>query len=323
MKQNSCIVVTGANGLAGSAVVEHFHKRDFTNIVELTRQECNLMSPDETRRFFTDAKPEFVFHAAALVYGLQGNMDNQAKSIYENTLINTNVVHASAMVGVKKIIAMGSNCVYPTPPVLPYREEAIFDGRPDPGEAAYGHAKRHMLAMLEAYHDSHGTDYAYLVSGNLYGPRDTFDPVNGHVMPSLIHKFYEAAQTGGEVSIWGDGATKRDFLYSGDLADVVSFMMGNLFTGAINIGSGETTSIKRLAGMLGDLSGVPPERVRFDPSKPKGRPTCYADLSKLDGLGWTAPTPLYRGLEQTYDWYCADREPVWPKERHAKAHPVR
>lgn len=324
MKQDSCIVVTGANGLAGSAVVEHFHKREFTRVVEHTRQECDLLDPDQTDIFFRRVRPDYVFHAAALVYGLQGNMDNQAKSIFENTLINTNVVHAAHRSGVRKIIAMGSNCVYPTPPVLPYREETIFDGRPDPGEAAYGHAKRHLLAMLEAYRDSYGMDYTYLVSGNLYGPRDTFDPVNGHVMPSLVHKFYEAAQTGGDVAIWGDGATKRDFLYSGDLADVVSFMMGNNFTGAINIGSGETTSILHVADILGDLSGVPSPRVHFDPSKPKGRPTCYADLSKLDALGWHAPTPLYKGLEQTYNWYAADREPVWPKElRDAEAHPVR
>lgn len=308
MKQNSCIIVTGAAGLAGSAVVNNFRDRGFTCVVPITRDDCDLMSPDQTDIFFRRVKPEYVFHAAALVYGLQGNIDNQGKSIYENTLINTNVVHASHRSGVKKIVAMGSNCVYPVPPVLPYSEDGIFDGRPDPGEASYGHAKRHMLAMLEAYHDSYAMDYTYLVSGNLYGPRDTFDPVNGHVLPSLIHKFYEASvDLITPVSIWGDGRTRRDFLYSGDLADVASFMMGNKFTGAINIGSGETVSIKRVAGMLSDISGVGFNRVFFDETKPKGRPECYADLSRLDDLGWKPHHSLAAGLEKTYQWYRNER----------------
>lgn len=311
MKQDSRILVTGSQGLAGSAVVKHFTDQGFSHIFAAMREDADLLNPDETLRLFKNVKPEFVFHAAALVYGLQGNIDNQGRSIYENTLINTNVIHAANWVGVQKIIAMGSNCVYPTPPILPYREETIFDGRPDPGEAAYGHAKRHMLAMLEAYRDSYAMDYTYLVSGNLYGPRDTFDPVNGHVMPSLVHKFYEASLTGGDVVIWGDGETRRDFLYSGDLADVVSFMLGNKFTGAINIGSGETVSIKRVAEMLSTISGVGLDRVVYDASKPKGRPECFADLSKLrNDLGWGAPTHIFSGLQQTYEWYRHERNPV-------------
>ncbi len=309
MKQNSCIAVTGANGLAGSAVMEHFRKRQFTCVVPLTREDCDLANPAETMETFDRIKPEYVFHAAALVYGLQGNIDNQGRSIFENTLINTNVIHASRLVGVKKIVAMGSNCAYPAPPVLPYREETIFDGRPDPGEAAYGHAKRHMLAMLEAYHDSYGMDYTYLVSGNLYGPRDTFDPVNGHVLPSLIHKFYEASlDDESPVNIWGDGATTRDFLFSEDLADVVSFMLGNKFTGAINIGSGQTASIEYVCKRLCSISGVVYDRVQYDTTKPKGRPNCFADLSKLRALGWSAPTFLGDGLKKTYDWYAQSRK---------------
>lgn len=308
MKQDSVIAVTGANGLAGSAVVEHLKTRGFTNVASVVREDVDLMSPDETIRTFRGIKPEYVFHAAALVYGLQGNIDNQGKSIFENTMINTNVVHASKLCGVKKIVAMGSNCTYPDPPLLPYREETIFDGRPDAGEAAYGHAKRHMLAMLEAYHDSYGMDYTYLVSGNLYGPRDTFDPVNGHVLPSLIHKFYEAAVGNtASVNIWGDGSAERDFLYSDDLADAVSFMMGNSFTGAINIGSGDTRSIEYTAKRLSSISGVDYSRVVYDPTKPKGRPTCYSDLSKLRSLGWRAKTSFGFGLLATYEWYAASR----------------
>lgn len=309
MRHDSRILITGAAGLAGSAVVKYFQKHGFENVIPCTRDVVDLTDTGETIRMFYRLEPEYVFHAAALVYGLQGNIDNQGKSIFYNTLINTNVVHASKLAGVSKIVAMGSNCTYPSPPVLPYREDNIFDGRPDPGEAAYGHAKRHLLAMLEAYHDSYGMDYAYLVSGNLYGPRDTFDPVNGHVLPSLVHKFYEASLNEMDlVRLWGNGSTTRDFLYSEDLADLVSFMMGNSFTGAINTGSGQSVSIDYVAKRLSSISGVDFSRVIYDASKPTGRPECYADLSKLRTLGWHAPTRFADGLEATYKWYAQSRE---------------
>lgn len=307
MKQNSCIVVTGANGLAGSAVIEHLRKYQFTCVVPCTRKDADLTIPGDTYSFFHQVKPEYVFHAAATVYGLQGNMDNQGKSIFENTMINTNVVDACSQCGsVNKIVVMGTNAVYPWPPVLPYTEETIFDGRPHAGEAAYGHAKRHMLAMLEAYSESFGLDYAYLVSGNLFGLRDTFDPINGHVMPSLIHKFREAARNEDEVvSIWGDGSAQRDFLFSEDLAAIVTCMLGNKVTGALNIGSGQTVSIEYAAKRLCSISGVGYDRVHYDLTKPTGRPTCYADLSKLRNLGWGPQYTFAEGLEKTYNWYAA------------------
>lgn len=310
MRHDSRILITGAGGLAGSAVVKHFQDRGFEHVIPFTRDTVDLTNTDETMKAFYRNEPEYVFHAAALVYGLQGNIDNQGKSIFFNTLINTNVVHASKIAGVKKIVAMGSNCTYPSPPVLPYREDNIFDGRPDPGEAAYGHAKRHLLAMLEAYHDSYGMDYAYLVSGNLYGPRDTFDPINGHVLPSLVHKFYEASRNEMDlVRLWGNGSTTRDFLYSEDLADLVSFAMGHPdFKGAVNTGSGQSVSIDYVAKRLSSISGVDFSRVIYDNSKPTGRPTCYADLSKLRALGWNAPTRFADGLEATYKWYAQSRE---------------
>lgn len=304
MKQNSCIAVTGANGLAGSAMVEYLRKRDFTCVIPITRDNVDLRYHGETQKFFGRIEPEYVFHAAATVYGLQGNMDNQYKSILDNTLINLNVIDAARMYGTKKIVVMGTNAIYPWPAVLPYREEAIFDGRPHGGEAGYGHSKRHMLAMLEAS----GMDYTYLVSGNLFGPRDTFDPINGHVLPSLIHKFYEASVNELRlVPIWGDGSAERDFLYSEDLADVATFMMGNLFNGPINIGSGQTVSLNYVAKRLSSISGVDFSRVIYDLDKPTGRPTCYADLSKLRVLGWQAPTRFADGLKATYDWYARSR----------------
>src|ERR1035437_8190647 len=226
MKRNSPILVTGANGLAGSAVVEHLRANLFTCVIPITREDEDLRDHEAVGLMFQCIKPEHVFHAAATVYGIGGNMAFQAKSILENTLINTAVIDAAHTCGsVKKITVMGTNAIYPWPTPLPYSETTIFDGRPHGGEAGYGHAKRHMLAMLEAYHESYGLEYCYVVSGNLYGPRDRFNIETGHVLPSLIKKFSDAKATGGTVSIWGDGSPTRDFLYIKDLARIVQLLM--------------------------------------------------------------------------------------------------
>lgn len=310
MKRNEAILVTGANGLAGSAVVEHLHDNGFTCVMGLTRADVDLRNHAAVAKMFKMIKPAHIFHAAATVYGLGGNLAFQSKSILDNTLINTAVIDAAHTCGsVKKITVMGTNAVYPWPPQLPYREETIFDGRPHEGEAAYGHAKRHMLAMLEAYQQSYGLEYTYLVSGNLYGPRDKFDPINGHVLPSLIRKFYDALVSGGPVVLWGDGMSTRDFLYSKDLARIVQMLMSeDIKPGAINIGSGNTISIGGVANILSTISGVPWERVRFDASKPNGRPDCYADLSRLGALGFTPNYGIHQGLQETWDWFERNRE---------------
>jgi GDP-L-fucose synthase len=308
MKRKSTIIVTGANGLAGSAVVEHLRNEMFTNVVEFTRDGVDLMDAGRVYALFDQIRPEFVFHAAATVYGLGGNMANQGKSIFTNTVINTNVIDASRLVGVKKITVMGTNAIYPWPPKLPYSEGDIFDGRPHSGEAGYGHAKRHMLAMLEAYRESYGLEYSYIVSGNLYGPRDKFDPITGHVLPSLIAKFYDAAVSGGKVSVWGNGSATRDFLYVKDLARVVKLLMSeDITSSAINIGSGHSVSIKTIVEMLCVISGVSADRVCFDPLKPNGRPECHSDLSRIRDLGFTPNYDLATGLRETWDWFVDDR----------------
>jgi GDP-L-fucose synthase len=304
IKRNSCIVVTGAAGLAGSAIVEHLRKEMFTCVVSLTRDDVDLRDYEEVHKKFALIQPDYVFHAAATVYGLGGNMRNQAKSFLENTQINTNVVDACYRVGVKKTIVMGTNAIYPDPAVLPYREGNIFNGRPHSGERGYGNAKRHMLAMLEAYESSYGMKYTYLVSGNLYGPNDRFDPENGHVLPSMIWKFYQAKKYDGEVRLWGDGSSERDFLYSDDLARIVRLMFDSPIVGAINTGNGNVYSIAEIAGALCKISGVGPERVHFDTTKPSGRKRCYSDLYRLDGTGFKPLWSIERGLQATWDWYC-------------------
>jgi GDP-L-fucose synthase len=305
MKRNDCIVVTGANGLAGSAVVEHLRNGEFTSVIPLTRKDVDLRNHRAVCDLFQTIKPRYLFHSAACVYGLGGNMANQGKSILENTLINTAVVEAARSCGsVQKIIVMGTNAAYPWPTELPFKEENLFNGRPDDGEFAYGHAKRHMLAMLECYRQSYGTEYCYLVSGNLYGPRDTFDVNTGHVLPSLIAKFHTAKSTGGPVSIWGDGSATRDFLYVKDLARIVQLHLSDdIKSGAINIGSGQRVSIRHIVEMLSAISGVDEGRVQYDTTKPTGRPDCYSDLSRISALGFTPAYDIAQGLRETWDWF--------------------
>lgn len=309
MKKNDTIIVTGANGLAGSAVMEHLRKHMFTCVIGLTRDTVDLRSHDHVCEVFDRIKPDYVFHAAATVYGIAGNMKHQAKSFFDNTLINTAVIDAAYRFGAKKIVAMGTNAIYPYPANLPYREDDIFNGRPHAAESAYGHAKRGMLAMLEAYYTSYGFDYTYLVSGNLFGPRDRFDPIDGHVLPSLIHKFYEASKSDGYVEIWGDGLARRDFLYSADLAEIVRLMLPeSVHTGAINIGSGKTHSIWEIAEMLCAITRVPFDRIRCNSDMPTGRLNCTSNLDRLAALGFEPEHTIGEGLRATWDWYKAHRE---------------
>jgi GDP-L-fucose synthase len=311
MKRNQPIIVTGANGLAGSAVVEHLRENQFTCVIPVTRNDCDLRNWGDTNGLFLRIKPHHVFHAAATVYGLGGNLEFQGKSLLENTQINTNVIDAARCCGsVRKITVMGTNAAYPWPTELPFKEENLYNGRPDASEFGYGHAKRHMLAMLEAYQMSYGLEYCYIVSGNLYGPRDRFNPKTGHVLPSLVAKFHVAKMTGGDVNVWGDGSSTRDFLYSKDLARVVQLLMSeDIKSGPINIGSGERISIRGIAENLSMISGVSMDRIRYDTSKPKGRPDCYADLSRLGALGFTPQYDIWTGLKETWEWFDAQTRP--------------
>lgn len=307
MQKSQPILVTGSKGLAGSAVVNHLRSEGYTSIMPLTRRDVDLRNHEEVARLFKMLRPRYVFHAAATVYGLGGNMKFQAQSILDNTLINTAVIDAAHTCGsVRKITVMGTNAAYPWPTELPFHEANIYNGRPDKGEFGYGHAKRHMLAMLEAYQMSYGMEYTYIVSGNLYGPRDRFNVEMGHVLPSLVKKFSRAKDDPGTVvSIWGDGSATRDFLYIEDLARIVHMLMSDedAMPQAINIGSGQRTSISELAVLLSEVSGVDLSRVKFDLSKPTGRPDCYADLSKLRALGFVPRYTMARGLAETWEWF--------------------
>lgn len=302
MNKNEKILVTGARGLVGSALVEHLKDQGYSNVIELGREDCDLIDPASTLQFFENARPDYVFHAAARVYGIMGNMKNKALSFYDNVMINTNVVDASQKIGVKKIAVMGTGAVYPYPsPGLPLKENMIFMGEPHPAENSYAHAKRAMLAMLAAYEESFGLKWAYVVSCNLFGPRDKFDTEFGHVVPSLIKKFYDAKQSGGKVVVWGDGSAQRDFMYVKDTARVALTIMENI-EGASNIGSGTVFRIRDIVETIADIAGMA-DRVVWDSEKPNGQDYRAYDLTKIKAAGFECNYSIRQGLEETWQWY--------------------
>jgi GDP-L-fucose synthase len=304
MDKNDRILITGAKGLVGSALVNELKVQGYTNIVECSRDECDLLDRDSVNYFFDNIRPNFVFHNAARVYGILGNMNNKALSFYDNCMINTNVVHASNMFGVKKITAMGTGAVYPYPsPGLPLKEDMIFMGLPHSAENSYAQAKRAMLAMLEAYNESYGLEWAYIVSCNLFGPRDKFDTVNGHVVPSLIKKFFDAKKNGDLVTVWGDGSSQRDFMYVSDTARVAIEIMNNL-SGPINIGSGRVYSIHEIVEMIADISEMQ-GRIVWDKTKPNGQDYRAYDLTFLNSINFKTKYSIYDGLKETWNWYMA------------------
>lgn len=304
MKKTDSILITGAYGLVGSALVEHLKEEGFTNIIPIGRKECDLTDMKSTIKIFEQSAPTYVFHAAARVYGIMGNMKNQALSFRDNIMINTNIVEASNLVDVKKITVMGTGAIYPYPsPSLPLKEDMIFQGRPHHAESAYAQAKRAMLAMLEAYKESYGLNWSYIVSCNLFGPRDKFDIEFGHVVPSLIAKFYEAKKNSGKVVVWGNGSAQRDFMYVKDTARVAHLIMEEI-TGPVNIGSGQIYSIKEIVDMLGEITGLS-DAIEWDASKPNGQDYRAYDLTKITNVGFKCSYTIRRGLQETWDWYCA------------------
>ena len=307
MNKSDKIIVTGAGGLVGSALVDRLRAEGYENVMPVQRSDCDLLDTPATFALFDRRRPDHVFHAAARVYGIMGSMKHQGASFYENCMINTNVVEASRRAGARKITVMGTGAVYPFPsPGLPLKEDMIFLGRPYPANAGYANAKLATLAMLEAYEESYGLKWAYIVSGNLFGPRDKFDVEFGHVVPSLIKKFYDAKKSGGTVQVWGDGSAQRDILYVKDAARVALAVMSSI-DGAVNMGSGHVYSIRDVVETLSELAGMS-GRIEWDHSKPNGQAYRAYDLSKIERLGLSPTYSLRDGLAETWKWYCAQHD---------------
>ena len=303
MQKDSRILITGGNGLVGYALKKLLQEQGYTQIFTPTSREYNLTNMEQTLKMFAELKPDYVFHNAARVYGIMGNMENKGLSYLDNVMINTNVVEASRIFNIKKIVAMGSGCVYPYPsPGLPLKEDMMWMGYPHDSEDSYAISKRAMYAQLCAYKKSYNTNFAFVISCNLYGPHDKFDENFGHVTPALISKFYRAYKNGDDIVVWGDGSAQRDFLFSYDAAQALINIMFNI-DGAVNIGSSSVIKIKDIVDNLADITGLHC-KVKWDSTKPNGQDYRAYDLTKLKSTGFEPKYDLYKGLKITWDWFC-------------------
>jgi GDP-L-fucose synthase len=303
------VVVTGTTGVVGEAIRRVVKEQKRPGFVMHTRADCDLMDFAATKNYFAAQKPDAVVHLAARVYGIQGNMDNKGVSFFENAMINSHVVEAARLAGVRRFVGMGTGAVYPEfKDNSPLVESQIWLGPPHGSEDSYAHAKRAMLAQLEAYKEQYGLDSAFVVSCNIYGPHDRFDPKHGHVVPSLVAKFDEAARIGQNVTVWGDGSAIRDFLYADDCASAVLTILDSKLTGAVNIGSGRHIAIRDVVEGLVKAYDFAPSRVIWDKTKPNGQAVRVYDLKKLMSTGFIARYSLEEGLKLTSDWYSQNRE---------------
>lgn len=292
-------IVTGGSGLLGGAIVEKLQAAG-RDVVSLSSADCDLRDYDATVRLFKDLKPSVVFHAAAKVHGLMGNREFPGEMFSDNVRINLNVIDACRAASVEKIVAVSTVATYSSDLPLPVKPESIWDGPPHTSEASYGHAKRAMLAHLESYSQQYGVKFAYALMTNIYGPRDRFDTQYGHVIPSLIAKFFAASQSGESVKIWGSGRAERDFIYSEDAAAAL-LALADGFEGAVNVATGVIASIKEVVDEMQQISGV--DQIEWDLTKPDGQLLRRYDIQPLQNLGFKPAFSLSTGLAKTYDWY--------------------
>jgi GDP-L-fucose synthase len=300
--RGAAVLITGGTGLVGRALTSILSDRGFSNIISAGSKDCDLRDGQAVKNLFAKVKPQYVFHLAARVYGIGGNNKYKADILYDNVMINTNVLEYARKNGVKKIVAMGSGCVYPElKGQQELYEDQIWIGPPHPSEDSYAHSKRLMLAQLQAMKEQDGISSAFAISGNLYGPHDNFDKNDGHVTPSLIAKFYEASQSGQSVKVWGSGVAIRDFTYCEDAATALYEIMLKV-EGPVNLGSGYRHSIGDIVAALQTICGES-VKVEWDSSKPDGQLVRYYNLDRLKETGFTANVPLADGVKKTYEWY--------------------
>jgi len=309
MKKESRIYVAGHSGLVGSAITRRLGSENYTNILRKTKEELNLLHTEETDRFFEKEKPEYVFLAAAKVGGIHANSTLGAEFIYENLQVQNNVIHSSYLHGVKKLLFLGSSCIYPRECPQPIREEYLLSGYLEKTNEPYAIAKIAGIKMCEAYNKQYGTEFISVMPTNLYGPNDNFNFASSHVLPALIHKFHEAKVSHNRnVSVWGTGTPRREFLHVDDLAEACVFLMNTYSENEIiNIGTGEDISIADLAKLVGDIIGYDGIIVQ-DTSKLDGTAQKLLDVSKLHALGWKHRIPLKKGIALTYEWFLKNME---------------
>ena len=311
MKKNDKIYVAGHDGLVGSAIMRKLKSEGYKNIVTRSFKELDLRRQEDVENFFKKEKPEYVFLAAAKVGGINANNVYSAEFIYDNLMIETNVINSAYENDVKKLLFLGSSCIYPKHAPQPMKEEHLLTGKLEPTNEAYAIAKITGIKMCYHYNKQYGTNYISVMPTNLYGPHDNFDLETSHVLPALIRKFHEAKINDEDsVTIWGTGSPKREFLYVEDLADAVVYLMNNYEDNQfVNIGVGKDISILELAELIKDVVGFRGEIVK-DTSKPDGTPRKLLDVSKLHDTGWKHSVDLKEGIEKTYDWFKNNYENI-------------
>ena len=304
MEKNSKIYVAGHRGLVGSAIVRELQKKGYKNIIGKTHKELDLMDSIAVENFFKEEKPEYVFLAAAKVGGIYANFNYPADFIYENLQIQNNVIGNAYKYKVKKLMFLGSSCIYPKMCPQPIKEEYLLSGYLEETNEAYALAKISGLKMCQYFNKQYGTNYISVMPTNLYGPYDNFHPENSHVMPALIRRFHEAkVNNAKEVVVWGSGTPLREFLYSEDMADACIYLMenyeGNDF---FNIGTGKEITIKALAELIKEVIGYEGEIV-WDGTKPDGTSRKLLDVSRLEKAGWKYKKELKNGIREAYKWF--------------------
>lgn len=306
MNKNAKIFIAGHRGMVGSAIERELRKQGYTNFVNRTSKELNLTRQDQVEQFFAVEKPEYVFLAAAKVGGIHANNTYPADFAYQNLMMECNVIHASYLNGVKKLLFLGSSCIYPRLAPQPIPENALLTGLLEPTNEAYALAKISGLRMCAYYRKQHGCDYISAMPTNLYGYGDNFDLQNSHVLPALIRKAHNAKLNNEPcMEVWGSGTPLREFLYVDDLAEGLVFLMNHYSDEMhVNIGSGTEISIRALAQTIVDVVGYTGE-LRFDPTKPDGTPRKVMDVSRINAMGWKAHTSLRDGIAQVYRWFQA------------------
>ena len=301
MDSNSKVFVAGHKGLVGSAIIRNLEKKSYKNVYWISRDNCDLRNKERVDAYFRQAKPEYVFLAAAKVGGIGGNLKYPAEFIYDNLMIQTNIIDAAYRNGVKKLLFLGSSCIYPKFPKIPITEDQLMTSPLEESNSAYAIAKIAGMRMCQAYKEQYGLNAISLMPTNLYGINDNFDLENSHVLPAMIRKFHEAED---KVTLWGDGSAMREFLHVDDLAEACYVCMQKYEDDEhINVGTGEDVTIKELAETVAKVVGN--KSIEWDTSKPNGTPRKVLNVDKIKSLGWEPKISLEEGIKSTYEWYCS------------------
>lgn len=313
MNTKDKIYIAGHRGLVGSAILRALQKAGYTNLVYRTHAELDLTQQPLVDQFFKQERPDYVFLAAAKVGGIHANNTYRGEFIYENLMVQSNIIEAARIHKTKRLLFLGSSCIYPRNCLQPMREEYLLSGPLEPTNEPYAIAKIAGIKLCEAYNNQYGTDFASVMPTNLYGPNDNFNLETSHVLPALLRKVHEAKLAKAEaVTIWGSGTPKREFLHVDDMASACIFVMNKTgFTQMVNIGSGQEVTIKELAELICEVVGFD-GKIIYDSSKPDGTPRKLLETSRLTQLGWQAQIKLKEGLALTYQWFLNQKNLVTP-----------